>query len=96
MFCLEIASGSMKLYTFVETLGSYTTDQNILIRERGIVVLSSVLSQLPQNYLNESELHFIAMFYCDRLKDHDKVLPSVLNGILAIVSTCFNYLSIKI
>ncbi|XP_014487511.1 PREDICTED: MMS19 nucleotide excision repair protein homolog [Dinoponera quadriceps] len=87
----EIVSGSVKFYTFVETLGSYTTDQNILTREKGVSVLSSVLSQLPQNYLNESELHFMAMFYCDRLRDHDKVIPSVLNGILAIVN--MSYLS---
>lgn len=78
----------MKLFTFVETLGFYTTSQNVLIREKGVTVLSSVLSQLPHNYLNESELHFITMFYCDRLRNRDKVISSMLNGILAIVSIC--------
>ncbi|XP_011641202.1 MMS19 nucleotide excision repair protein homolog isoform X2 [Pogonomyrmex barbatus] len=82
----EIESGSMKLCTFVEILGSYVTDQNIVTREKGVTALSSVLSQLPQNYLNESELYFITMFYCDRIKDHYSIIPSVLNGIQAIVN----------
>ncbi|KAM0734168.1 MMS19 nucleotide excision repair protein [Formica fusca] len=82
----EIGSGSMKLSTFVETLGFYMTDQNVLTREKGVTALSSVLSQLPQDYLTESELYFITMFYCDRIKDHYNIIPSVLNGILALVN----------
>lgn len=62
------------------------TDQNVLTREKGVTILSSILSQLPLDYLTESELRFIAMFYCDRIKDHYSIIPSVLNGILAIVS----------
>lgn len=81
----EIESGSMKLCTFVEILGSYMTDQNVLTREKGVTALSSVLSHLPQDYLTESELYFITTFYCDRMKDHYSIIPSVLNGIQAIV-----------
>lgn len=82
----EIESGSMKLGTFVETLGSYMTDQNVLTREKGVTILSSVLTQISQDYLTESELYFITIFYCDRIKDHYNIIPSVLNGILALVS----------
>ncbi|KYN36651.1 MMS19 nucleotide excision repair protein like protein [Trachymyrmex septentrionalis] len=85
-FILEIESGSIKLYTFVEILGSYMTDQNVLTREKGVTTLSSVLSQLPQDYLTESELYFITTFYCDRMKDHYSIIPSVLSGIQAIVN----------
>lgn len=85
-FFPEIESGSMKLCTFIETLGFYMTDQNVLKRERGVTILSSILSQLPQDYLTESELYFITIFYCDRIKDHYNIIPSVLNGILALVS----------
>ncbi|XP_067215509.1 MMS19 nucleotide excision repair protein homolog isoform X2 [Linepithema humile] len=83
----EIESGSMKLCTFVETLSSYMTNQNIVMRENGVIALSYVLSQLSQDYLTESELYFITIFYCDRIKDHYNIIPSVLNGILAISST---------
>lgn len=79
----------MKLCTFVETLGLYMTDQNVLTREKGVTALSFVLSQLSQDYLTESELHFITIFYCDRIKDHYSIIPSVLNGILALVSIYF-------
>lgn len=97
LFFSEIESGSMKLSTFVETLGLYMTDQNVLTREKGVTALSSVLSQLPQDYLTESELYFITMFYCDRTKDHYNIIPSVLNGILALVSIYFRfYLSLYI
>ncbi|XP_018400128.1 PREDICTED: MMS19 nucleotide excision repair protein homolog [Cyphomyrmex costatus] len=82
----EIQSGSIKLYTFVELLGSYLTDHNVLTRERGVTALSSVLSQLPQDYLTESELCFITTFYCDRMKDHYSIIPSMLNGIQAIIN----------
>lgn len=82
----EIESGSMKLGTFVETLGSYMTDQNVLTREKGVTILSSVLTQISQDYLTESELYFITIFYCDRIKDHYNIIPSVLNGILALVN----------
>lgn len=77
----------------METLGSYMTNRNIVIRENGVVALSYVLSQLSQDYLTESELYFITIFYCDRIKDHYDIIPSVLNGILAIVSIYLkNYL----
>jgi len=59
------------------------------------MALSSVLLQLPQDYLNESELYFITTFYCDRLKDHYSIIPSVLNGIQAIVSICLRSLFIS-
>lgn len=86
LFISEIESGSTKFSTFVETLGSYMTDQDVGTREKGVTVLSSVMSQLSKDHLNESELHYITMFYCNRIKDHYNIIPSVLNGILAIVS----------
>ncbi|KAL0109927.1 hypothetical protein PUN28_013521 [Cardiocondyla obscurior] len=82
----EIELGSMKLCTFVETLSTYMTDQNVLTREKGVMALSLVMSQLPKDYLIESELNFIVTFYCDRMKDHYSIIPSVLNGIQAIVN----------
>ncbi|KAF7410203.1 hypothetical protein HZH68_004584 [Vespula germanica] len=82
---LEIQLGKLKLSTFVEELGSLVTNKDVSVREGGVTALSSVLSQLPNDFLNESELHFITMFFCDRLKDHHSIIPVVLRGILAIV-----------
>ncbi|XP_026830696.1 MMS19 nucleotide excision repair protein homolog isoform X2 [Ooceraea biroi] len=82
----DIESGSMKFLTVVETLGSYITDQDNVTRGKGITVLSSVLSQLSQDYLTELELQYIVAFYCDRMKDHHSIIPPVLNGVLAIAN----------
>ncbi|XP_043266247.1 MMS19 nucleotide excision repair protein [Colletes gigas] len=81
----EIQSGYVKLYAIVKELGPFVTDKNAIVRENGINALSSILSHLPKDYLNEAELQFITTFYCDRLKDHSNIIPAVLKGILAIV-----------
>lgn len=81
----EILSGHAKLHTVVEELGPFVTDKDVGIREKGIDTLSSILSYLPKDYLNEAELGFITTFYCDRLKDHHNIIPAVIRGILAIV-----------
>ncbi|XP_031843171.2 MMS19 nucleotide excision repair protein isoform X1 [Nomia melanderi] len=81
----EIQSGHAKLYAVVEELGPFITDKDVNTREKGINALSSILSHLPKEYLNENELSFVTSFYCDRLKDHHSIIPSALKGILAIV-----------
>ncbi|CAK9794946.1 MMS19 nucleotide excision repair protein [Anthophora plagiata] len=82
---LEIQSGDAKLCTVVEELGPFVTEKDVNIREKGISALSSILSHLPKDFLNEAELHFLTSFYCDRLKDHHSIIPIVLKGILTIV-----------
>ncbi|KAI4493219.1 hypothetical protein M0802_009507 [Mischocyttarus mexicanus] len=82
---LEIQLGNLKLHTLVQELGPFVTNEVVSTREGGITALSSVLSELPNDYLNESEVHFIVVFYCDRLKDHHTILPAVIRGILTIV-----------
>nr|XP_012153539.1 PREDICTED: MMS19 nucleotide excision repair protein homolog isoform X2 [Megachile rotundata] len=82
---IEIQSGHAQLYAIVEELGPFLTEKDVSIRDKGINILSTVLSYLPNNFLNEAELHFITSFYCDRLKDHHSIIPAVLKGILAIV-----------
>lgn len=82
---LEIQLGNLKLYTLVKELGPLVTNEVVNVRERGITALSSILSEIPNDFLNESELHFIIEFYSDRLKDHHTILPAVIRGILTIV-----------
>ncbi|KAK2586153.1 hypothetical protein KPH14_001420 [Odynerus spinipes] len=82
---LEIQQKKLNLSTFVEELGPLLVNQDVSAREGGVAALSSVLSQLPNDFLNETELHFITLFFCDRLKDHHSIIPAVLRGILTIV-----------
>lgn len=75
----------MKLLSLVEELGPFLTDKNVTSRAQGTLILSTMLKQLPKDFLNEIELNFVTTFYCDRMKDNFEVIPAVLQGILAIV-----------
>ncbi|OAD54066.1 MMS19 nucleotide excision repair protein like protein, partial [Eufriesea mexicana] len=82
---LEIQSGYAKLYAVVEELGTFLTEKDVKLREKGICALSTILFHLPKDFLNENELDFMTSFYCDRLKEHHNIIPAVLKGILSIV-----------
>lgn len=81
----DIENGKIKLLSFVEELGPFLTDKNVTSRAQGTLALSTTLRHLPKDFLNETELNFVTTFYCDRMKDNFEVIPSVLQGILAIV-----------
>lgn len=71
---------------FVEQLGAGLTSTNVDDRVKATQLLSHTLRNLPEDFLNETQLNFIGTFYVDRLKDHHSVLPNTLTGILAVVS----------
>ncbi|XP_066598678.1 MMS19 nucleotide excision repair protein [Prorops nasuta] len=81
----EIESSSIKLCTLVEELGPFLIDKDVIRREKGVLILSSVLAQISSEFLHEAELHFLTNFYCDRLQDHHSIIPAIIQGILAIV-----------
>jgi DNA repair/transcription protein MET18/MMS19 len=87
--CFDIAKGiqgqSADLLKLVEKLGPLLTDKKPELREKGIQILAEVLQKLPEDWLQKSEIHFMTTFFCDRLKDHNVVIPPVLQGILAII-----------
>jgi DNA repair/transcription protein MET18/MMS19 len=89
IFLPSYASGikiqSADLLKLVEKLGPMLTDKNPELRVKGTQTVAEVLQNLPQDCLQESELCFVTAFFCDRLKDHNTVIPAVLQGILAIV-----------
>ncbi|XP_050484310.1 MMS19 nucleotide excision repair protein isoform X1 [Bombus huntii] len=82
---LEIQSGHTKLYAIIEELRPFVTEKDVTIRKNGISALSTILFHLPKDFLNEDELCFITSFYCDRLKDHHRIIPAVIKGVLTIV-----------
>ncbi len=69
----------------VEELGPALTHKETDIRKKGTKFLSDLLSNLPNEFLNQSQIEFITQFYCDRMKDHHSIAPEIINGILAIV-----------
>jgi DNA repair/transcription protein MET18/MMS19 len=89
-----IQSQSGNLLKVVEKLGPALTNKNPELREKGTRILAEVLHNLPKDCLQESEVYFIITFFCDRLKDHNAVIPAALQGILAVVCRCrFTYYS---
>ena len=84
---LGIENRNTELVKLVEKMQPALIDKDPMKRERGTHVLADVVQNLPFDFLKESELVTIANFFCDRLKDHAIVIPTVLQGILAMV--CF-------
>lgn len=82
-----VKSQSADLLKLVEKLGPVLTDKKPELRVKGTQILAEVIQNLPQDCLQEKELRFMTAFFCDRLKDHNSVIPAVLQGILAIVCT---------
>ncbi|XP_069704917.1 MMS19 nucleotide excision repair protein homolog isoform X1 [Periplaneta americana] len=73
------------LLNLVKKLEPIVTEKHSDVRERGTHILSGVVQNLPKNFLHQSELHYLTLFFCDRLKDYNIVIPAILQGILALV-----------
>jgi DNA repair/transcription protein MET18/MMS19 len=85
IFASGIQSQNADLLKLVEKLEPLLTDKKPELREKGTQILAEVLQNLQEDCLQTSQIHFMTTFFCDRLKDHNVVIPSVLQGILAVV-----------
>lgn len=56
------------------------------MRLKATSLLSSVLEKLPTDFLSEQQLDFLVTFYCDRMKDHHTIIPTILDGLLALAN----------
>lgn len=81
----DIVARRFTLVGLVENLKDLLTDPEPSQRAVGLGVLSSVLQELPVDFLREDELQFVVTFFCDRLKDHHDVVPAALRGIRSIL-----------
>lgn len=81
----DIVSDRITITHLVENMGGILTHKEADNREKGMRFFTKLLKELPKNYLNEMQVKFISNFYIDRLKDHHKVIPDVLEGYLAII-----------
>lgn len=57
----------------IEDLGPFLTNTTIDDREKGTLILSLVLTHLPNDILTSTQLNYICTFYSDRLNDHHQV-----------------------
>jgi hypothetical protein len=65
-------------------LGEHLTNLDELVRARGTLLLSEVLTRLPTYPLDATAVHFLIGFFCDRIQDYPCV-GEVLKGLIAIV-----------
>ncbi|KAL9698740.1 hypothetical protein quinque_002181 [Culex quinquefasciatus] len=84
--CEDIASRKLDLSEFVEELGPALTHEESAMRLKATSLLSSVLEKLPTDFLSEQQLDFLVTFYCDRMKDHHTMIPTILDGLLALAN----------
>lgn len=65
-------------------LGEHLTNLDELVRSRGTLLLSEVLTRLPTYPLDANAVHFLVGFFTDRIQDYPCV-GEVLKGVLALV-----------
>ncbi|KAM3958449.1 MMS19 nucleotide excision repair protein [Aphomia sociella] len=81
----DIMSGRMDITNLVENMAGVLTNKEPENREKGMRFFTKLLKELPNDYLSEAQIKFIAKFYTDRLKDNHRVIPPVLEGYLVII-----------
>ncbi|CAG9787614.1 unnamed protein product [Diatraea saccharalis] len=81
----DIMAGHLDITNLVENMAGVLTNEEVENREQGMKFFTKILKELPPDYLNETQVKFISRFYIDRLKDNHRIIPSVLEGYLAII-----------
>ncbi|XP_013141657.1 PREDICTED: MMS19 nucleotide excision repair protein homolog [Papilio polytes] len=81
----DIISGRIEITTLVENMAGVLTNKDVDKRDKGMRFFTKMLKELPQDYLSDIQIKFISKFYEDRLKDNHKIIPTVLEGYLAVI-----------
>ncbi|KIJ55124.1 hypothetical protein M422DRAFT_23773 [Sphaerobolus stellatus SS14] len=81
----DITTGKGTLLHVVKALGDYLTTEEESIRSKGVDLLSSVLSQCPDQKITKQSAHVLTIFYCDKLEDSDTLIPA-LKGLESLTS----------
>lgn len=81
---IGVSHRRLTIQQLVEYLGEYLTSVDELVRSRGTLLLSEVLTAqtLP---LERVSVHFLIRFYCDRLQDYP-CMAEVLKGLSSLVN----------
>ncbi|KAL6063452.1 MMS19 nucleotide excision repair protein [Balamuthia mandrillaris] len=81
---LAVHGGKLTLQQLIEFLGEFLPSKDETLRGRATLLLSEVLTRLPELTLDSNAIHFLCLFYCDRLQDF-ATLAEVLKGLSALL-----------
>ncbi|XP_047024879.1 MMS19 nucleotide excision repair protein homolog [Helicoverpa zea] len=81
----DIVSGHLDIADLVQNMAGVLTNNEPENREKGMRFYTKILKELPRDYLNDMQVKFISKFYIDRLKDHHRVVPPVLEGYSVLI-----------
>lgn len=79
----ELHNGQ-NLLSLVQSLGEFLTSEDAAIRAKGTRLLSSVLTECPQEQINDSAANVLVDFYCERLSDTTSV-PDLIYGLRSLL-----------
>ncbi|GAO51729.1 ARM repeat-containing protein [Saitoella complicata NRRL Y-17804] len=79
----NVQSDQIKLLEIVKALGEHLTGEDAALRSRSILLLSSVLAALPNNFLSLQHVEVMTQFYSARLDDEPSTIE-LLTGLNAL------------
>ncbi|CAB3246836.1 unnamed protein product [Arctia plantaginis] len=81
----DIVAEHIDLSHIIENMGAVLTHKETEKRCRGMKFYTKILRELPKSILSETQIQFISTFYIGRLNDHHSIIPSVIEGYLALI-----------
>lgn len=81
----DIVAEHIDLSRVIENMGAVLTHKETEKRCRGMRFYTKMLKELPKSILSEAQIQFISTFYIARLNDHHSIIPSVIEGYLALI-----------
>ncbi|GAB1518385.1 hypothetical protein RhiTH_001444 [Rhizoctonia solani] len=75
----------LTLLHIVKSLGEYLTSEDGKIREKGIRLLSHVISQCQSERISKQSTRVLTTFYLEKIQDADTIIPA-LDGLLTLTS----------
>jgi len=78
----KISLRESSLLQLVEVLGPVLTNEKSQVRCAGLLLLTSTIENIQEDFLQHDEIGLLVNFYTDRLKDHHSSIPQTLRGLL--------------
>ncbi|KAG4306441.1 hypothetical protein PORY_000429 [Pneumocystis oryctolagi] len=78
-FSSNIDNKNLKILEFVELIGKYLTKNENSIREKAIILLSSVIQSISVKTLHSKQIYVITRFFCGCLDDESSIKEILLS-----------------